>query len=67
MGKATAQALAQEDANGAVVELAAESAEETVAPINRAGGQAMSLTGDITDATAVSTQMKCVATRTARS
>jgi hypothetical protein len=66
-GEATALALAQEDANGAVADLAAASAEETVAPINHAGGQAMSLTRDITDATAVSTQMKYAATRTARS
>jgi NAD(P)-dependent dehydrogenase (short-subunit alcohol dehydrogenase family) len=53
LGEATALAFAQEDANGAVADLAAESAEETVAPINRAGSQAMSLRGDITNATAV--------------
>ena len=33
----------------AVADLVAEAAEETVALVNRAGGQAMSLTGDITN------------------
>jgi len=41
-------AFAPEGANVAVADLIAEAAEETVAFLNRAGGQAMSLTGDIT-------------------
>ena len=48
IGRATALAFARERARVAVADLVSEAAEETVAAINRAGGQAMSLTGDIT-------------------
>ena len=43
-------AFAREGARVAVVDLMVDAAQETVAQINHAGGQAMSLTGDITDA-----------------
>jgi len=43
-------AFAREGSNVAVADLIAEAAEETVALVNRAGGQAMSVTGDITNA-----------------
>jgi NAD(P)-dependent dehydrogenase (short-subunit alcohol dehydrogenase family) len=49
IGRAAALAFAREGANVAVADLVAEAAEETVALVNRAGGQAMSLTGDITN------------------
>jgi hypothetical protein len=63
IGRATALAFAREGARVAVADLAAEAAEETVALINQAGGQAMSLTGDITSADVVrATVAKVVAT-----
>jgi NAD(P)-dependent dehydrogenase (short-subunit alcohol dehydrogenase family) len=49
IGRAAALAFAREGANVAVADLIGEAAEETVALVNRAGGQAMSLTGDITN------------------
>ena len=49
IGRAAALAFAREGANVAVADLMAEAAEQTVALVNRAGGQAMSLTGDITN------------------
>jgi NAD(P)-dependent dehydrogenase (short-subunit alcohol dehydrogenase family) len=48
IGRATAQAFAREGARVAVADMMADTAQETVALINRAGGQAMPLTGDIT-------------------
>jgi NAD(P)-dependent dehydrogenase (short-subunit alcohol dehydrogenase family) len=63
IGRATALAFAREGARVAVADLVAEAAEETVASINQAGGQAMSLTGDITSADVVrGTVAKVVAT-----
>ena len=53
IGRATALAFAREGARVAVADLASAAAEETVAAINEAGGQAMSLTGDITNAEVV--------------
>jgi NAD(P)-dependent dehydrogenase (short-subunit alcohol dehydrogenase family) len=53
IGRATALAFAREGARVAVSDLASQAAEETVAAINRAGGQANSLTGDITSAKVV--------------
>jgi NAD(P)-dependent dehydrogenase (short-subunit alcohol dehydrogenase family) len=50
IGRAAALAFAHEGANVAVADLMAEAAQETVGMVNRAGGQAMSLTGDITNA-----------------
>jgi NAD(P)-dependent dehydrogenase (short-subunit alcohol dehydrogenase family) len=49
IGRAAALAFAREGANVAVADLVAEVAGETVALVNRAGGQAMSVTGDITN------------------
>jgi NAD(P)-dependent dehydrogenase (short-subunit alcohol dehydrogenase family) len=49
IGRAAAFAFAREGANVAVADLVAEAAGETVAMLNRAGGQAMWLTGDITN------------------
>jgi NAD(P)-dependent dehydrogenase (short-subunit alcohol dehydrogenase family) len=48
IGRGAALAFAREGANVAVADLIGEAAEQTVATIDRAGGQAMSLTGDIT-------------------
>ena len=53
IGRATALAFARESARVAVADLVAAAAEQTVASINQAGGQAMSLTGDITRADVV--------------
>jgi len=47
IGRATALAFAREGARVAVADLVAEAARETVARINAAGGQAMSLSGDM--------------------
>jgi NAD(P)-dependent dehydrogenase (short-subunit alcohol dehydrogenase family) len=46
--RATALAFAREGARVAVADVAIESARETVAQVNAAGGQAISLTGDVT-------------------
>jgi NAD(P)-dependent dehydrogenase (short-subunit alcohol dehydrogenase family) len=53
IGRAAALAFAREGARVAVADYEAESASATVALINRAGGQAISLSGDVTDSTAV--------------
>lgn len=50
IGRATALAFAREGARVAVADYAAGAAAETVAQINAAGGQAITLTGDVTDA-----------------
>jgi NAD(P)-dependent dehydrogenase (short-subunit alcohol dehydrogenase family) len=50
IGRATALAFAREGARVAVADLMPDAAQETVALINRANGQGMSLSGDITDA-----------------
>ncbi|MGH7115694.1 MAG: SDR family NAD(P)-dependent oxidoreductase, partial [Stellaceae bacterium] len=47
IGRAAALALAREGARVAVADIAAEAASETVALVNAAGGQAISLSGDI--------------------
>jgi NAD(P)-dependent dehydrogenase (short-subunit alcohol dehydrogenase family) len=47
IGRATALAFAREGARVAVADLAAEAAQETVALVNAAGGQAISLSGDV--------------------
>jgi NAD(P)-dependent dehydrogenase (short-subunit alcohol dehydrogenase family) len=47
IGRATALAFAREGARVAVADLAAETARETVALVNAAGGQAISLSGDM--------------------
>ena len=48
IGRATALAMAREGARVAVADFAAETAAETVAMVNAAGGQAITLTGDVT-------------------
>ena len=48
IGRATALAFAREGARVAVADYAAETAAETVAMVNAAGGQAITLTGDVT-------------------
>ncbi len=48
IGRATALAFAREGARVAVADYAADTAAETVAMINTAGGQAITLTGDVT-------------------
>jgi NAD(P)-dependent dehydrogenase (short-subunit alcohol dehydrogenase family) len=50
IGQAAALAFAREGARVAVADIEAESAAKTVALINEAGGQAISLTGDVTAA-----------------
>ena len=48
IGRAAALAFAREGARVAVADVAAEAARETVTLINAAGGQAISLAGDVT-------------------
>ena len=48
IGRAMALAFAREGARVAVADYAAETAAETVAMVNAAGGQAITLTGDVT-------------------
>jgi NAD(P)-dependent dehydrogenase (short-subunit alcohol dehydrogenase family) len=53
IGRATALAFAREGARVAVADAAPDSAQQTVALVNQAGGQAMSLGGDVTDSAQV--------------
>lgn len=53
IGRATALLFAQEGAKVAVADLSKDNAAETVALINQAGGQAISIGGDVTDSAAV--------------
>ena len=48
IGRATALALAREGARVAVADIAADAARETVALVNAAGGQAISIAGEVT-------------------
>jgi len=48
IGRATALAMAREGARLAVADFMADAAAETVAMVNAAGGQAITLTGDVT-------------------
>ena len=48
IGRATALAFAREGARVAVADIVAEAARETVAQVNTAGGQAISLSGEVT-------------------
>src|SRR3989440_6619429 len=48
IGRATALAFAREGARVGVADVSADAAAETVAQINAAGGQAISLSGDVT-------------------
>lgn len=60
IGRATALVFAREGARVAIADAVAEAAQETVAQVNAAGGQAMSLTGDVTDSVAVERMVKAV-------
>lgn len=53
IGRAAALAFAREGARVAVADVAAEAAQTTVALVNAAGGQAISLTGEVTRDTEV--------------
>jgi NAD(P)-dependent dehydrogenase (short-subunit alcohol dehydrogenase family) len=57
IGRATALAFAREGARVAVADYVAETAQETVSLVNAAGGQAITLTGDVTRAKAVQTMI----------
>jgi NAD(P)-dependent dehydrogenase (short-subunit alcohol dehydrogenase family) len=57
IGRATALAFAREGARVAVADYRADTAAETVAQINAGGGQAITLTGDVTDETAVTSML----------
>jgi NAD(P)-dependent dehydrogenase (short-subunit alcohol dehydrogenase family) len=48
IGRATALAFAREGARVAVADIAADAARETVGLVNAAGGQAISLSGEVT-------------------
>lgn len=61
IGRATALAFAREGARIAVADAAREAAQETVALVNRAGGQAMSLGGDVASNDSVAAMVKAVA------
>jgi NAD(P)-dependent dehydrogenase (short-subunit alcohol dehydrogenase family) len=60
IGRATALAFAREGARVAVADLAAEAARETVALVNAAGGQAISLSGDVSRDADVRTMIAAV-------
>lgn len=57
IGREAALAFAREGARVAVADLEAESAQATVALVNQAGGQAVSLSGDVTMSSAVKAMM----------
>jgi NAD(P)-dependent dehydrogenase (short-subunit alcohol dehydrogenase family) len=60
IGRATALVFAREGARVAVADANAEAAGETVARVNASGGQAMSLSGDVTDTAAVQAMIRSV-------
>jgi len=60
IGRATALACAREGARVAVADAVAETAQQTVALVNKAGGQAMSLTAEVTDAAQVRAMIETV-------
>src|SRR5215471_20397222 len=60
IGRAAALAFAREGARVAVADAVEAAAQETVGLINKAGGQAMTLTGDVTDARVVEAMVKSV-------
>jgi NAD(P)-dependent dehydrogenase (short-subunit alcohol dehydrogenase family) len=57
IGRAAALAFAREGARVAVADFAAAAAQDTVVQINAAGGQAITLTGDVTRAEDVRTML----------
>ena len=60
IGRATALAMAREGARVAVADYEADAAQATVALINQAGGQAISLSGDVTDSSKVEAMVRAV-------
>jgi NAD(P)-dependent dehydrogenase (short-subunit alcohol dehydrogenase family) len=60
IGRATALAFAREGARVAVADASADTAQQTVALVNQAGGQAMSLACDVTDAVQVQAMVASV-------
>jgi NAD(P)-dependent dehydrogenase (short-subunit alcohol dehydrogenase family) len=60
IGRATALAFAREGARLAIADFVEAAAQETVALVNSAGGQAMTLTGDVTDSGAVQSMINSV-------
>ncbi len=60
IGRATALIFAREGARIAVADANIDAAAETVAQVNAAGGQAMSLSGDVTDSAAVQAMINTV-------
>jgi len=60
IGRATALIFAREGARLAVADAVSAAAEETVALVNKAGGQAIALTGDVTDSAAVKAMIAAV-------
>jgi len=60
IGRATALAFAREGARVAVADLMAEAARETVALVNATGGQAISLSGDMSQDADVRAMIKAV-------
>jgi NAD(P)-dependent dehydrogenase (short-subunit alcohol dehydrogenase family) len=60
IGRATALIFAREGARVAVADAVVAAAQETVAAVNAAGGQAMSLSGDVTDSSQVQAMIEAV-------
>ena len=60
IGRATALVFAREGARVAVADLDANAAQDTVAMVNALGGQAMSLSGEVTDNAAVQETIRSV-------
>ncbi len=60
IGRATALAFAREGARLAIADYSEQAAAETVALVNAAGGQAMSLSGDVTDSAHVQAMVAAV-------
>jgi NAD(P)-dependent dehydrogenase (short-subunit alcohol dehydrogenase family) len=60
IGRATALIFAREGARVAVADAVAEAASQTVALVNAAGGQAMSVGGDVTDSAQVQAMINTV-------
>lgn len=58
IGRATALAFAREGARVAVADLTLDSAQQTVAAINAAGGQAIAIAADVSDDAAVSAMVR---------
>jgi len=60
IGRATALIFAREGARVAIADAATDAAAETVALVNAAGGQAIALSGDVTDTAAVKAMVDAV-------